>query len=238
MAHGAEGLGPLLMQSQAFHSSLIGVFEQHPMPPSRRAHVAYGLCSVAFAHSHAVFTLIVHKNNSSAFAILRVLYECLLRGNWVLRAASEDWIDAMFESKPSPDSQTLGFPFPSVDEMLVDIGAQPASGVVRDLAALKTPAGWNAMNSYTHGGQYQIGRYLGTYDSSAADALIRNVNALAWMTAKTMVEVLQDPELCVRLLPVHHQFIDCFHPRADARPIPQAASTVGRKPSASAATQH
>lgn len=129
---------------------LIAWIDQHTsaliLPADERALIALGCFDVALEHQAAIALLHSASLNGSAFALLRVLAESLVRGLWLLHCATDTelqkfkkgTIDKTFDQLVKEFEGTIGTP----------------SGV---LSGFKASA-WKALNGFTHTGFHQVSR--------------------------------------------------------------------------------
>jgi hypothetical protein len=108
------------------------------IPQSPRTRAAAASFGIARDHHGAMVLLLKHTFHSSAFALLRCLFEAYLRGVWLRHCATDAQVEAHFSGEDPPRT------------MIADIEATPAfaSGA---LSRAKR-ANWDAMCQYTHTG--------------------------------------------------------------------------------------
>jgi hypothetical protein len=201
----------LIERSTVFLDALTGALEGTPIPDTDRAHIAQALCGIAVSHGHALHLLLLHENPTSALALVRLNYEALVRANWVWFGADDAWV-ARFAGPVMENAEPA---FPRMDPMLHALTPIAACVLAQTLVELKARA-WDAMNSYTHGGQRQIARYQGAYDEDMLEEVVRTVNALLWYAARTVFHITENVEAGQRILVVYDNFQDCLHPRPAA----------------------
>ena len=79
----------LLSRSAAFEQQMINMLMHQPYDDSDRIRVSQVMCSVSFEHAESFKMLLASRNFTSAIGMLRLQFESLVRGVWVLYAASE-----------------------------------------------------------------------------------------------------------------------------------------------------
>ncbi len=141
------------MQAASEHEEfvqLIGWIDQHTsglsFPTDDRTMIALGCFDVAIEHQAAIALLAGASLHGSAFALLRVLAESLIRGLWLLHCASEGELEKFKRGKLDKKIPIL------ISEFETKIGT-PA-GVLTNFKE----AAWNALNGYTHTGFHQVSR--------------------------------------------------------------------------------
>jgi hypothetical protein len=108
--------------------------------------IAVGCFDVTIEHQAAIALLTKASLYGSAFALLRVLTESLVRGLWLYNCASEAELEKFCRGKLDKTFQTLIKEYEAKIEM-------PASV----LTNFKNNA-WAALNGFTHTGFHQISR--------------------------------------------------------------------------------
>lgn len=161
------------MQSSVEHDRLVQLIKWIDentaglvFPTDDRTMLAIGCFDVAIEHQAAIAFLISASIHGSAFALLRVLAESLVRGLWLQACATDAELAKFKRGKLDKTFQTL------INEYELKIGTP--SGV---LSNFKTTA-WEALNGFTHTGFHQVsrrhapGRLEGSYqDIEIAKAL-------------------------------------------------------------------
>lgn len=138
-------------------------------PTDDRTMLAIGCFDVAIEHQAAIAVLTSASLHGSAFALLRVLAESLVRGLWLHACATDAELAQFKRGKFDKKFQTL------INEYELKIGT-PA-GV---LSNFKTTA-WDALNGFTHTGFHQVSRRHapGRVESSYPDPEISNALGVA-----------------------------------------------------------
>ena len=115
-------------------------------PADDRTMLAIGCFDVAIEHQAAIALLASASIHGSAFALLRVLAESLVRGLWLHACATDAELAKFKRGKLDKNFQTL------INEYELKIGTP--SGV---LSNFKTTA-WDSLNGFTHTGFHQVSR--------------------------------------------------------------------------------
>ena len=204
-------LDQLLVQTEAFHKAAIEHAEGLRPLGDLRTMVAFQAGCLALEHSRAVQILIAHGRLPSAFALFRPQFESLVRGIWLLHAASDNWIQK-FGQPLTTDSakqanEGLGFA-----DMLKELKASPTSPshIVSQLHEYKE-ATWKPLNSYTHGGIHPLTRNWTGYPPQLTYAAVRNANAVLALTLQLLSILSGDPRNMEPVHLMHVEFADCFN---------------------------
>lgn len=132
----------------------------------RRTMLALGYCSLGFDH-HAAITMLFHEGRrGSGLALVRPVFEAMIRAHWVVGCATDEQVNRVAEDLKFFDVYRI-----NVDDIDKRFGTE---GFFR---AIKAQA-WSAMNDYTHSGlrqlthQFSDGRVIAKYrDDDLLDGL-------------------------------------------------------------------
>ena len=176
------------MQAASDHEELvqlIGWIDQHTsglsFPTDDRTMLALGCFDVAIEHQAAIALLAGASLHGSAFALLRVLAESLIRGLWLHSCATEGELEKFKRGKLNKTLATL------INEFETKIGT-PA-GV---LTNFKETA-WDALNGFTHTGFHQVsrrhspGRVEGSYPEHEVAKALGVAGALGLIAAGQLI---------------------------------------------------
>jgi hypothetical protein len=111
-------------------------------PTSMLAGPSYGIC---LEHREAVLLLVEHDCRTSAYALLRPVYEAYMRGLWAEECADESALAQIVRTKELPTMDT-------VTKQLDKVGGD--SNFAQSKAKV-----WRAMSHYAHGGLRQLERW-------------------------------------------------------------------------------
>ena len=117
-----------------------------------RSVVAGTLFDVANEHAKGICTLFENKHDASAFALTRSLFETFIRGAWLLHCATDKEFDTFVQKDKVQLESKKSFSF---GDMVLAVESKldwPST-----LSETKDHV-WTALNSYTHGGQFQVTR--------------------------------------------------------------------------------
>ena len=141
------------MRAAAEHAKLLELMawiDEHTsglsLAADERSLLAAGCFDVAIEHQAAIALLYSSELYGSAFALLRVLAESLVRGLWLLHCASDEQLQKF---KKGRVDETFA-------QLIVKVEAQigTPNGV---LSGFKATA-WVALNGFTHTGFHQVSR--------------------------------------------------------------------------------
>jgi hypothetical protein len=204
-------LNQLLVRTQAFHNASVAHVAGLRPIQDLRALVAFQAGGLALEHSLAVRSLVADGRLPSAYALFRPQFESLVRGIWLLHAASDQWIDK-FSQPLTEENAKPANEGPGLADMLKELESNPMapSHIVAQLREFKA-ATWKSLNSYTHGGIHPLARLLSGYPPELTYAAVQNANAVLALTLQLLSILTGDTR---NMEPIHHihvEFADCFN---------------------------
>lgn len=195
----------LFQQDVAEHLSTL-----EPIPVERHL-IAYQAGALSIEHGLSILMLIQAGFHTSAMALMRPQFESLLRGVWLLYAASEGWVEKL--SQPlTHETANSANKAPMVADMLTELeGENPAPRhIVSQLREFQRETG-KALNSFTHGGLHPLSRSAHGYPAQLIYDVMRNANAVTALTGQLVVVLTADPSNMVPLRQLHVTYADCLH---------------------------
>ena len=130
------------------------LLHRHEYPQDTRTFLLRAYVDVVLEHHDAIWLLAKCRLNGSAFAMVRLVYDAMLRTFWINKVATEQQIEQATRDE-------LGFP---LDKILVEIKRDyfsdrpPEEAQLFDKILQLLKEAWRAMSSYMHSGALQIGR--------------------------------------------------------------------------------
>ncbi len=186
-----------------------------------RYEVAFQSGLLAFEHYLAIFELINSDLIAPGFSLFRPQYESLVRGIWLLHAASDNWIGKLNQTL-NEESAKIGDKAPNLSEMLAELKKEPSAPqhIVEQLYEYKD-ATLKALHSYTHGGMHPLTRIKSGYPYELMYNSLRNGNAVAALTGQLLAITTGDIQNMAPIRKLHIKYPDCF-------PIIQADGSISR----------
>jgi hypothetical protein len=108
--------------------------------------------NLSLDHHQAILLLMKSQLYGSALALVRLVFEAMIRAHWVAQCASENQINEAAENDD--------FKFPKMDDMVTAVDqaySDPNDKPSNFFRQAKKDA-WKATNSYTHSGLRQLAR--------------------------------------------------------------------------------
>lgn len=205
-----------------FHAKVASCIGRFTPIPDTKFIVAFQSGHLAFEHSTAALQLISNGLLPSGFSLFRPQFESLLRGVWLLYAASDAWIDK-FNQPLTVDTASKANEGPMPSEMLAKLEKSEAPAqLVTQLKQYKDIT-WKALSSYTHGGIHPISRTATGYPIKLTYDALRNSNAITALTAQLMAILTGDSENMIPIRKLHIEFVDCLPIISDSENIQHTA---------------
>lgn len=144
----------------------------------------------------------------SAIALARPQYESLVRGVWLLYAASDNWVEKLAEPL-TMESAKRAKEVVGLADMLKQLESSPdaPAPIVRQLREYKDVT-WEAMCSYTHGGLHPLARGHSGYPAPLIHDVLRNANAVVALTAQLQSILTGLPQNMQPVQGMHEEFAD------------------------------
>lgn len=178
--------------------------------PEKRFVVSFQAGLLSLDHARGALILIGNELGTSALSLLRPQYESLVRGIWLLHAATDNWVDK-FGEPLTVESARRANEGPMLAEMLKQLDASDAPAQLVDQLQQFKDVSWKALSSYTHGGLHPLARTLSGFPMQLAIDAMRNSNGLVCIAAQLAAILTGDPHRnmpAVRRL--HTDFADCI----------------------------
>lgn len=205
-----DRLDKLLGRTALFHKAVHSHVANLAPAQGVRHLVAFQAGLLSLEHATAALVLIENGLFTSAYTLMRPQYECLVRGIWLLYAASDRWVE-MLSGPLTLEGTKRANEGPMLAEMLKELEASPDSPkpIVGQLKQYKD-ATWKAMNSYAHGGLHPLSRSLTGYPEQLTYDVVRNSNAAIALATQLASILSGDPRSMEPVRRFHIEFADCL----------------------------
>ncbi len=205
-----EKLTILLGRTASFHEA-VHAHASNLLPiEDNRYVVAFQAGLLSLEHATGAFALISLNFMPSAFSLIRPQYESLVRGIWLLYAASNSWVEKLGE-RLTLETAKRANEGPMLAEMLKDLEAETSApqAIVNQIKAYRDVT-WKALNSYAHGGLHPLARTTIGYPAQLTYDAVRNSNAVVALTAQ-LLSILTGNSLNMKpVQKLHVEFSDCL----------------------------
>jgi hypothetical protein len=193
----------LLSRSHELAAWLEAQVHDLAVPASLRTRCS-GACFVVAQEHHAAIALLLSQPLpifASAFALVRPVYESLIRGLWLQHCATDEKVQAF----------SIGNRPPQVPDLLSAIKLTPvySSG----LLSVVYEQSWDAMCAYTHTGAQQIQRWNGSaaiqenYAEAEVCEVLRCTGSFALIALLGLAAVAANDSLAQRALAKMHEWV-------------------------------
>jgi hypothetical protein len=169
-----------------------------PMSNTIRNRVAGACFSITLEHQAAVLLLIERKPpiHSSAYALVRPVFESYVRGMWLSHCATDEKIENFAKGKASPLPDT---------KSLID-AVEKAGGFDKKQLSNTYLKNWSDFCEYTHTGSLQVQRWNTqeavepSYPEDEVLEVIRFTSAIAILAAISVASMANNQALAQELL--------------------------------------
>ncbi|WP_244112297.1 DUF6988 family protein [Burkholderia cepacia] len=166
-----------------------------------------GLLSIE--HSMGAVMLIDSGLYASGFSLLRPQYESLVRGVWLLYAASENWVAKLSAPLTEENARRANEGLMLAD-MLKELDTSDAPTFLLEQVNKFRDVAWKALNSYAHGGLHPLARTASGYPPQLTIDVLKNSNGLTCIAAQLASVLSGDPENMQPVRQLHIDFADCI----------------------------
>lgn len=112
-----DSFSQFINRSLELQSIMADVISDFEPAPHNRCLVSFQAGILSFEHHLAIFQLISDELYSPGFSLLRPQFENLVRGIWLLHAATDSWIEK-FNQPLTEESAKKGDASPNLTEMI------------------------------------------------------------------------------------------------------------------------
>lgn len=197
----------LLDSSDELHAEVLALLQDAKAFPGVRHEVAMVACGMALDHALSLRLLVRTHCFTSALSLMRLQYEALARGVWLLYAATDLQVHVL-ASPLTVDAETSARKMPMISTMLEQVVTKAPPQASRMLLDFKD-VNWHAMNSFVHSGIHPLRRHTEGYPVGLIESAVRNCNGLNVMVLQLGVVLTGDPryEGVVRAIQEKHNHI-------------------------------
>ena len=205
-----EELTALLDRTGAFQEAVHAHVSDLIPVEERRYLVAFQAGLLSLEHATGAFVLICQGLFPSAYSLMRPQYESLVRGIWLMHAASDTWVEKLGEPLTSESAKRAN-EGPMLAEMLkgLEKSKNAPAPIVAQLKEYRDVT-WKALNSYAHGGLHPLSRTLAGYPSQLTYDVVRNSNAVVALATQLVSILSGDPRNMEPVRQLHIEYSDCL----------------------------
>ncbi|MGE8058527.1 DUF6988 family protein [Pseudomonas sp. NPDC089547] len=166
--------------SDELHAQIVDLLQEIEVYPGIRHELALTACGLAVEHALSLRCMVRIRCYTSAFSMLRLQYEALARGVWLLYAATDSDIEVL-ASPLTVNSEQAAKKMPMFSKILTQVVEKAPVTASMMLLNFKD-VNYHAMNSYVHSGIHPLRRHAEGYPVKLIQDAVANSNGLNMMT--------------------------------------------------------
>ena len=199
-----------LIKNSAYHQRVAENLADLQPYPETRFGLAHHCALLSIEYGMASYALVAGKLFAPGYSLIRTQFELLVRGVWLMYAASEIWVEKLNQPLTQENAKLANEGL-MLAEMLKQLKASESapSAIIEQIEACRDVI-WKALNSYSHGGLHPLSRSFTGYPPQLSYDALRNSNALIALASQLAVIVSGNPENMVPVRVLHHDFADCL----------------------------
>jgi len=176
-----------------------------PVWSATRVAAAVLMLRIAFEHGCSVRLLIEQGNVTSASGLLRLQYEALVRGVWLIIAASDQQVEHLHRDLTQESIERL----PMIADMLKSLPGKAPPGVLATLEDFGSKT-LKPLNSIVHSGAHAFQRSVVGYPERAVREVLIASNGLKALTSFEVISLSQNAPGAVEFHGLQTTFADCL----------------------------
>ncbi|MCK7597074.1 hypothetical protein M0G74_07275 [Microbulbifer sp. CAU 1566] len=199
----------LLRRSFQLESEVARLFDL-PLPAgSQRAWASKVMSSIALEHASSAKLLIQAGNKTSAISLFRLQFEALIRGKWVLHAASETKVSALCELINESNFPRLNNQQASMGEMLKELTKVLPTHRMRQLEEFRDSS-WKPLCSMVHGGVLALQTHAYDFPPDLLRTIVKHSNGMSCLTANLLTIISADNTMAGYTTRLSESYRDCL----------------------------
>ena len=192
---------------------MIRMLIHRPYDDSDRVRISKIMCSVAFEHAESFKMLLASRNFTSAVGMLRLQFESLVRGVWVLYAASDIELSKL-NAELNNENAKRADKLPMLSAMINKLETKAPKNAVDPILEFKEYS-WKPLNSYVHGGLHAIDRHSKGYPVQILEQALKASNGVNSMVGMFAAVLTGNQLLVKEVSRSYEKFSDCFQMKSD-----------------------
>ena len=184
-------LDEILAGSAELEGRLLPILSRPILYNSDRYLAVRAMTGVTFEHAQSLKILAATRNCTSAIGLLRLQYEALLRGFWILHVASDATAERLinrFTHAEVGRNEKL----PMQSEMMKSLEGRVPEAALVSLRGFQENH-WKPLSSFVHGGIHALQRHSKGYPIDLIANVLRASNGLLLMAANLANLVTKEP---------------------------------------------
>jgi hypothetical protein len=199
----------LIKRTSKFHNAVSRIFNDLIILDDPRCMVSFPSVSLSMEHAIGAHTLIMLGINSSGYILYRPQFETLIRGMWLLYAASDSYCEDLLKQM-SLEIKIKEKDNINLTQMLKQLEKSEApKHIIEDLIKFRDLT-LKSLNSFIHGGYLPMVMTAIKYPPELSINALLNSNILVAIASQLAV-ILSDDQTKMELVKdLHVQFSDCI----------------------------
>lgn len=202
----------LLIRSEAFVGHLDALFIGHLLFSEERPQrftLSTTATTVSLDHAAAVRLTLGAGHPVSAIALIRLQYEALLRGAWLLFVANDGQLEKL-ASPLSVESQQAAKNMPTVAQTLPLLIASSAPEELKRVMTGFHQAHGHALNSFVHSGIHPLHRSASGFPLALGKDALKQSNILVHTTYRLLAHLAGSADLMKSVTAAVAPYADCL----------------------------
>jgi Family of unknown function (DUF6988) len=187
---------------------MINMLMHQSYDDSDRVRISKVMCSVSFEHAESFKILLASRNFTSAIGMLRLQFESLVRGVWVLYAASEIELSKLTAELNNENAKRAD-KLPMLSAMISKLESKAPKNAVNPILEFKEYS-WKPLNSYVHGGLHAIDSHSKGYPVQILEQALKASNGVNGMVGMFAAVLTRNQLLVKEVSKSYEDFSDCF----------------------------
>ncbi|MCC4861768.1 hypothetical protein L3V35_09130 [Vibrio sp. L5-1] len=184
------------------------ILRQPLFDDSDRVRVSKIMCSVSLEHAESLKILLATRNFTSALGLLRLQFESLVRGMWVLYAASDIAVSKL-TAELNEENQKRANNLPMLSEMISQLEKKAPKNAVDPILEFKEYS-WKPLSSYVHGGLHAVDRHSKGYPVAMLEQVLKASNGVNGLVAVFGSILTGQTNLTKDVYKSFDTYADCF----------------------------
>ena len=180
---------------------------------SQRVKVSRIMCSVSLEHAESFKILLASRNFTSAIGLLRLQFECLVRGMWILYVATDCAVSKL-TAELNEKNQKRADNLPMLSEMIKRLEETAPKNAINPILEFKKYS-WKPLSGYVHGGLHAVNRHSKGYPIEILEQALKASNGVNGMVAILGSILTGRQSLTKDVYNSFQTFSDCFQMRTN-----------------------
>lgn len=166
------------------------------------------MCSVSLEHAESFKILLASRNFTSAIGLLRLQFESLVRGMWILYAATDSAVSKL-TAELNEQNIKRADNLPMLSEMIKRLEEKAPKNAIDPILEFKKYS-WKPLSGYVHGGLHAIDRHSKGYPIGILEQALKASNGVNGLVAALGAAQTGRQDLLKDVYRTFETFSDCF----------------------------